>query len=198
MRRRALAGCCVAFVPRSGRRNKVMFGLPGRLYTYLSHGIHVAPTSYAGPTDGRRVLIRAAAIETGVGRRPVPARRGWSPDRAGARAGKPLLGEGIAMADNGIDLFDPASPMTVDTRRGALGEAVGSTRRVSARRPIGRGGCGLPADRRCRPTGAAHERRHRAPATDRRAAGARCGPPADARGSMTVGAEISTSWAGAN
>ena len=44
-------------------RNTVMFGPPGRLYTYRSHGIHVCANVSCGP-DGTAaaVLFRAAAI----------------------------------------------------------------------------------------------------------------------------------------
>ena len=43
-------------------RNAVMFGRSGRLYTYLSHGIHVCANVVCGP-DGiaAAVLLRAAA-----------------------------------------------------------------------------------------------------------------------------------------
>ena len=48
-------------------RNAVMFGPPGRLYTYRSHGIHVCANVACGP-DGTAaaVLLRAAAVESGV------------------------------------------------------------------------------------------------------------------------------------
>src|ERR1700731_3719330 len=48
-------------------RNAVIFGPAGRLYTYLSHGIHVCANVVCGP-DGiaAAVLLRAAAIETGL------------------------------------------------------------------------------------------------------------------------------------
>lgn len=51
---------------RNGR-NDVMFGPPGRLYTYRSHGIHVCANVACGP-DGTAaaVLLRAAAIEDGA------------------------------------------------------------------------------------------------------------------------------------
>src|SRR6201998_2345143 len=47
-------------------RNAVMFGPPGRLYTYRSHGIHVCANVSCGP-DGTpaAVLLRAAALEDG-------------------------------------------------------------------------------------------------------------------------------------
>src|ERR1700727_552285 len=48
-------------------RNTVMFGPPGRLYTYRSHGIHVcANVVCAADGVAAAVLLRAAAIETGL------------------------------------------------------------------------------------------------------------------------------------
>src|SRR5690349_19918545 len=49
-----------------GPRNGVMFGPPGRLYAYRSHGIHVCANVVCA-TDGvaGAVLLRAAVIETG-------------------------------------------------------------------------------------------------------------------------------------
>ena len=50
-----------------GGRNLIMYGPAGRLYTYLSHGIHVCANVTCGP-DGvaAAVLLRAAAIELGT------------------------------------------------------------------------------------------------------------------------------------
>jgi DNA-3-methyladenine glycosylase len=51
---------------RNGR-NAVMFGPPGRLYTYRSHGIHVcANVSCAPDGTAAAVLLRAAALEDGT------------------------------------------------------------------------------------------------------------------------------------
>ncbi|MGW0163180.1 DNA-3-methyladenine glycosylase [Mycobacterium sp. NPDC003323] len=93
-------------------RNAVMFGPPGRLYTYRSHGIHVCANVSCGP-DGTAaaVLLRAAVIDDGD---PVArARRGvMPPDRALARGpGNLCSALGITMDDNGIDLFDAGSPI---------------------------------------------------------------------------------------
>ena len=95
-----------------GGRNEIMFGPPGRLYTYRSHGIHVCANVSCGP-DGTAaaVLIRAAAIIDGVD--TARARRGAAVrDTALARGpGNLCSALGITMADNGLDLFDAASPV---------------------------------------------------------------------------------------
>lgn len=102
-------------------RNGIMFGPPGRLYTYRSHGIHVCANVSCGP-DGiaAAVLLRAAAVEDGAD--IAHARRGDSirPLALARGPGNLCSALGIAMADNGIDLFDPLSPVTL-----RLGEAHG-------------------------------------------------------------------------
>ena len=91
-------------------RNGVMFGRAGRLYTYLSHGIHVCANVVCGP-DGTAaaVLLRAAVIEEGVDR--ARARRGTAViDHALARGpGNLCSALAITMDDYGTDLFDRAS-----------------------------------------------------------------------------------------
>lgn len=94
-----------------GGRNEVMFGPPGRLYTYRSHGIHVcANVVCAVEGVAAAVLLRAATITDGVA--AAHARRGDSiPSKALARGpGNLCSALGITMGDNGIDLFgdDPA------------------------------------------------------------------------------------------
>ena len=97
-----------------GIRNAVMFGPPGRLYTYRSHGIHVCANVTCGP-DGAAaaVLLRAAAIESGLG--AARARRGPAVRPSGLARGPGNLCSalGITMDDYGLDLFDPGSPVTV-------------------------------------------------------------------------------------
>jgi DNA-3-methyladenine glycosylase len=98
---------------RSGR-NGVMFGPPGRLYTYLSHGIHTCANVVCGP-DGTAaaVLLRAAVIEDGVD--TAQGRRGEAIRTTALARGPGNLCSalGITMSDNGIDLFDPDSPVTL-------------------------------------------------------------------------------------
>ncbi|CAM4457605.1 3-methyladenine DNA glycosylase [Mycobacterium basiliense] len=95
-------------------RNAVMFGPPGRLYTYRSHGIHVCANVACGP-DGTAaaVLLRACAIADGVD--VARTRRGELVRTAALARGPGNLCSalGITMDDNGIDLFDEASPVTV-------------------------------------------------------------------------------------
>ena len=96
-------------------RNTVMFGAAGRMYTYRSHGIHVcANVSCAWEGAAGAVLLRAAVIDDGE---PVARlRRGLVPaPRALARGpGNLCSALGITMEDNGIDLFDAASPVRLE------------------------------------------------------------------------------------
>jgi DNA-3-methyladenine glycosylase len=112
-----------------GGRNEIMFGPAGRLYTYLSHGIHVCANvvaAYEGVAGA--VLLRAGAIKDGVevasGRRGRPL----GESALGRGPGNLCQALGITMADNGIDLFDTASPVTLslaDPRAGVSGPRVG-------------------------------------------------------------------------
>ncbi|MCB0949738.1 MAG: DNA-3-methyladenine glycosylase [Mycobacterium sp.] len=110
-------------------RTSVMFGPPGRLYTYRSHGIHVC-ANVACATDGvaGAVLLRAAVIEAGVD--TAQARRGDRAARVALARGPGNLCSalGITMTDNGIDLFDPVAPVRLvlgEARKGVSGPRVG-------------------------------------------------------------------------
>lgn len=108
-------------------RNAVMFGPPGRLYTYRSHGIHVCANVSCGP-DGTAaaVLLRAAAIESGLS--AAQSRRGLAvaPEALARGPGNLCVALGIGMDDNGADLFDAGSPVTL--RLGALSAAESGPR----------------------------------------------------------------------
>jgi DNA-3-methyladenine glycosylase len=95
-------------------RNAVTFGPPGRLYTYRSHGIHFCANVSCGP-DGTAaaVLLRAAAIVAGF---DVARSRRGATVRSFAMARGPgnlCAALGITMDDNGTDLFDAQSPVTL-------------------------------------------------------------------------------------
>jgi DNA-3-methyladenine glycosylase len=96
-------------------RNAIMFGPPGRLYTYRSHGIHVCANVSCGP-DGTAaaVLLRAAALDDGTD--VARARRGELVRAAALARGPGNLcsAMGITMEDNGIDLFGRNAPVSLE------------------------------------------------------------------------------------
>ena len=98
-------------------RNEVMFGAPGRLYTYRHLGLHTCMNVVCGPEgQAAAVLLRAGEVIAGEplarGRRlaqgtvtrPVDLARG--PARL-------TVALGVTMADNGRDLLAPGSEMTI-------------------------------------------------------------------------------------
>lgn len=107
-----------------GLRNAVMFGPPGRLYTYRSHGIHVCANVVCA-SDGvaAAVLLRAAIVDTGLD--VAWSRRGAAVRESGLARGPGNLCSalGITMDDNGTDLFDPRSPVRLNLGELRVGEA---------------------------------------------------------------------------
>ena len=119
---------------RLGRtpRNAVMFGPPGRLYVYLSYGIHCCANVVTGAEgDGQAVLIRA--IEPLAGVEEMLLRRGRTPLADGP--GKLCRALGIGLGDNGavlcapgpIGLFDDGTEPPSDP---IVGPRVGITKAV--------------------------------------------------------------------
>ena len=113
-------------------RNAVMFGPPGRLYTYRSYGIHVCANISCGP-DGSAaaVLLRAAAIRSGVAE--ARSRRGPAAavDALARGPGNLCASMGITMGDNGLDVFDPRSAVSLRLQEGCAevaGPRVGVSR----------------------------------------------------------------------
>jgi DNA-3-methyladenine glycosylase len=118
-------------------RNAIMFGRAGRLYTYRSHGIHVCANIVTG-SDGvaSAVLLRAAVVDDGLD--VAGSRRGASvsPVALARGPGNLCSALGITMGDNGIDVFNPDSPVRVklaDEHPAANGPRVGVS--VAADRP---------------------------------------------------------------
>jgi len=86
-------------------RSSIMFGRPGRLYVYLSYGMHHCANVVCGPQGtASAVLLRAASVEHGEavvsGRRRVTA----PGSRLLSGPGNLCLGLAIGAADNAADL----------------------------------------------------------------------------------------------
>jgi len=121
-------------------RNAVMFGPPGRLYVYLSYGMHWCANVVCG-TDGvaAAVLMRAGKVVDGVdlarSRRPA-ARRDVDLARGPARLTAAL---GIHGAHGGTDLCAPGTRIRLETPSRPT-EGVRSGPRVGVSGPGGDGG----------------------------------------------------------
>lgn len=107
------------------RGNATMFGPPGRLYVYLSHGIHVCANLVTGPEgDPGAVLLRAGEVVDGL--EIARSRRAGSSDRDLAR-GPGRLGAalGLSLSDDGATADLEPAPTPV---RYLTGPRVGLTR----------------------------------------------------------------------
>lgn len=87
------------------RRNRVMFGEPGRLYTYFTYGMHVCANVVCSPPGvASAVLLRAGEVVAGVELarlRRTTTRTDADLARGPARL---VVALGIALADDGTDL----------------------------------------------------------------------------------------------
>jgi len=87
------------------RRNSVMYGLPGHLYTYFTYGMHVCANVVCSPVGvASAVLLRAGEIVDGV--EAARARRLTSKSDVDLARGPARLcvAMGITLADGGADL----------------------------------------------------------------------------------------------
>lgn len=106
--------------PGPTERNAVMFGPAGRLYVYLSHGLHFCLNVSCAPegTAGA-VLLRAGEVVAGeavVRTRRTPGRARRELARGPGNLGQAV---GIRLGDNGSALFAESSPIRLEP-----GEAV--------------------------------------------------------------------------
>ena len=87
------------------RRNAVMFGEAGHLYTYFTYGMHVCANVVCSPEGiATAVLLRAGEVVDGIDlarQRRVTSKTDADLARGPARL---VVALGISLADNGVDL----------------------------------------------------------------------------------------------
>ncbi|MGA9869766.1 MAG: DNA-3-methyladenine glycosylase [Rhodococcus sp. (in: high G+C Gram-positive bacteria)] len=95
-------------------RNSVMFGPAGRLYVYLSYGMHLCMNVSCGP-DGEAAAVLLRAGEVVDGHDIVRSRRSPSAREHLLASGPGNLGQalGITIADNGTNLLDGSSALSL-------------------------------------------------------------------------------------
>lgn len=117
------------------RRNQVMFGPPGHLYTYFTYGMHHCANVVCGsPGKASAVLLRAGEVVDGI--ELARTRRGTSPHRDLARGPARLCyALALDLSHNGLDLTSGALELgpPVDPDRISTGPRVGL--RQAADRP---------------------------------------------------------------
>lgn len=91
------------------RRNATMFGPAGRLYVYLSYGLHVCANVVTGPEGSPgAVLLRAGEVVAGADEARSRRRTGVARDlaRGPGRLGQAL---GLRLDHDGTDLLAPST-----------------------------------------------------------------------------------------
>ena len=121
-----------------GARNRTMFGPPGHLYVYVSHGIHDCANVVCSPEGvGHGVLLRGAEVLEGL--ELVEARRG-RPVPHGRIDGPGKLCQALSIrraSHDGVDLLDASSPVQLrdgDVRDDEVlltGPRIGLTKEVA-------------------------------------------------------------------
>jgi DNA-3-methyladenine glycosylase len=94
------------------KRNAVMYGQPGHLYTYFTYGMHVCANIVCSPEGvASAVLLRAGEIvegaELALHRRSAPTGRAIVARDLARGPARLVVAAGIRLADDGADLFAP-------------------------------------------------------------------------------------------
>ncbi|MFP3464546.1 DNA-3-methyladenine glycosylase [Leifsonia sp. SIMBA_070] len=104
------------------KRNAVMYGPPGHLYTYFTYGMHVCANIVCSPEgEASAVLLRAAEVVEGeelAELRRVGGSGRRIPHRDLARGpARMVVAAGIVLADDGADLFAPPFELLLPTEQ---------------------------------------------------------------------------------
>jgi DNA-3-methyladenine glycosylase len=93
-------------------RNGSMFETPGTLYVYRSYGVHWCANVAAGPEGtGWAILFRGGEVIEGIA--TARSRRGRD-DQLANGPGKLCQALGIDGSHDGINLFQPSSPLRLE------------------------------------------------------------------------------------
>jgi DNA-3-methyladenine glycosylase len=114
-----------------GRRNAVMYGPPGHLYTYFTYGMHTCANVVCLPEGAASgVLLRAGEVVEGVELARARRASSRSDDDLARGPGRLCVAMGITLADGGADLAGPRirlelpdwpSPVATGLRTGVSG-----------------------------------------------------------------------------
>jgi DNA-3-methyladenine glycosylase len=99
------------------KRNEVMYGEPGHLYTYFTYGMHVCANVTCSPVGtASAVLFRGAEVVDGI--ELARSRRTSSKTDADLARGpaRLVVALGITLADGGADLAAPPFELTLPDR----------------------------------------------------------------------------------
>lgn len=119
-----------------GRRNAVMYGPPGHLYTYFTYGMHVCANVTCSPAGrASAVLLRAGEVVSGVDAARARRTTSRSDDDLARGPARLCVALGIGLTDGGTDLASgrvrlelPVDPWPFETgpRTGVSGPGGGA------------------------------------------------------------------------
>jgi DNA-3-methyladenine glycosylase len=104
------------------KRNAVMYGGPGHLYTYFTYGMHVCANVVCSPEGvSSAVLLRAGEVvegaELAAHRRSGPLGRVIAARDLARGPARLVVAAGILLSENGSDLFAPPFDLELPTEQ---------------------------------------------------------------------------------
>ena len=99
------------------KRNAVMYGEPGHLYTYFTYGMHVCANLTCSPAGtASAVLLRGAEVIDGIEFARVRRRTSKTDADLARGPARLVVALGITLADGGADLAAPPFELTLPPR----------------------------------------------------------------------------------
>lgn len=106
------------------KRNAVMYGPPGHVYTYFTYGMHVCANVVCSPEgESSAVLLRAGEVVEGADlaahRRGGPTGRTIAARDLARGPARFVVAAGILLSENGSDVFAPPFDLLLPTEQPA-------------------------------------------------------------------------------